>query len=60
MKQSKTRLALVLVADGATPYQAAKSMGLAPSTIYKALAKRREREARGVCQHCGQTLPKRS
>ena len=58
--KSKTQRALALIDGGVLPYQAAKQLKMSTSTLYKALSKRREREARGTCPHCGQTLPKRS
>jgi hypothetical protein len=38
-----TEKALALIAKGMTPYAAAKKVGIALSTIYRALAKRRKK-----------------
>ena len=40
---AETVKALVLIAKGMTPYRAAKKVGIALSTIYRALAKRRKK-----------------
>ena len=59
MSTSKTKQALLLVAQGMKPFVAAKHVGLAPNALYVALKKEREKlEASGICPHCGQPMPK--
>ena len=53
---SKTKEAMALVDQGVAPFAAAKQVGMAPSTLYVALKKRREKE-QGHCPCCGQKLP---
>lgn len=40
-----TKLAIDMVASGTTPYRAAKECGIALNTIYRALARRRKKDA---------------
>lgn len=53
---SKTKQAIALVDGGLTPYAAAKQMGIAPVTVYRALEARQERQDRPVCPTCHRPL----
>lgn len=53
MTKSKTQGALELVGKGATPYAAAQAMGISPSTVYRALGRRQDKD---VCPCCGQVV----
>lgn len=55
---SRTQFALSLYRDGNSIYGAAKHAGLSYSTVHAAVQKMKEKEARGVCPHCGQLMPK--
>lgn len=55
MKSSKTQEALKMVTAGISPYAAAREVGLAPSVVYRALARRREAAER-ICPGCGQVV----
>jgi len=57
MPTSKTGIAVLLVEQGLSRHQAASKAGVDYASVQKAV-KRRER--RGVCQCCGQLLPKNS
>lgn len=53
--RSKTGLAVQLVEQGVNRYVAAGRVGVAYASVHKAVKLRKER---GVCSHCGQTMPK--
>lgn len=53
MTKSKTQAALDLIDKGKTPYAAAQEMGIAPSTVYRALGRRQDKD---VCPCCGQVV----
>ncbi len=53
MSKSKTQGALALIEKGMTPYAAAQEMGIAPSTVYRALGRRQNKD---VCPCCGQVV----
>lgn len=54
---SKTQEAIALVESGVTPFAAAKQVGIQPNTIYVALKRKREKEAKAAgrvsCPTCG-------
>ena len=58
---SKTQEAIALVESGATPFAAAKQVGIQPNTLYVALKRKREKEekaaGRARCPTCGQLVP---
>lgn len=53
MAKSKTRVALDLVGTGITPYEAAKRAGIAPSSVYRAIGRQRDKD---VCPCCKQIV----
>lgn len=54
MKNTKTAQAMALVEQGLTVYAAAKQVGVDHGSVYRAIAKAKQR---GTCPHCGQILP---
>jgi len=50
---SRTMQAVALVAEGATPYAAAKKVGINQSAVHRAIARRAGRD---VCESCGQVI----
>lgn len=53
MTKSKTQGALELIEKGTTPYAAAQKMGTSPSTVYRAMGRRQDKN---VCPCCGQVV----
>jgi len=53
MTKSKTQEAVELTRKGMTPYAAAQEVGISPSTVYRALGRRQDKE---VCLCCGQVV----
>ncbi|PZU39706.1 MAG: hypothetical protein DI574_06875 [Acidovorax sp.] len=53
MTKSKTQGALELIEKGTTPYAAAQKMGISPSTVYRAMGRRQDKN---VCPCCGQVV----
>ncbi|MGB4467390.1 MAG: helix-turn-helix domain-containing protein [Azovibrio sp.] len=53
MTKSKTQAALELIDNGMTPYAAAQEMGIDPSTVYRAMGRRQDKD---VCPSCGQVV----
>ncbi len=53
MTKSKTQGALELIEKGTTPYAAAQKMGISPSTVYRAMVRRQDKN---VCPCCGQVV----
>lgn len=51
---TKTAQAVALVERGLTVYAAAKQVGVDHGSVYRAIAKAKQR---GTCPHCGQMLP---
>ena len=60
MKNSKTSQALALVDGGLTPYAAAKQIGIAAVTVYKAITARESKQAREICPTCHRPMPRGS
>lgn len=56
---SKTKQAIELVDAGKTPYEAAKTVGITPTTVYVALKRRESNAAKGLvpCPCCGTVVP---
>lgn len=58
---SKTQEAIALVKQGMAPFAAAKHVGLSANTLYVALKREREKEARAAgkesCPCCGSVVP---
>ena len=57
MTKSRTQQALDLVDAGMSVYKAAKLVHISPTTIYKALGRRRIAQDKPKCPACGQALP---
>lgn len=54
---SRTQQALTLYDQGkCTAYRAARTVGISPATLYKALKIREKKRARPVCPKCGQPI----